>query len=55
MTKSFDVYKMLAWKAFQRVKPKGGSPGVDQESKSSFCRVVPPRHLHLDAATSKRF
>ena len=36
MTKSFDVPKMLVWKAFQRVKTKGGSPGVDQESIEEF-------------------
>ena len=36
MTKSFEIPKMLVWKAFQRVKANGGSAGVDKESIEEF-------------------
>jgi RNA-directed DNA polymerase len=36
MTKPFAISKALVWKAFQRVKAKGGSAGVDDESIAKF-------------------
>lgn len=38
MTKPFEISKALVWKAFQRVKAKGGSAGVDGESIEAFER-----------------
>jgi RNA-directed DNA polymerase len=36
MTKPFEIPKQLVWKAFQRVKANGGSPGVDDERIEEF-------------------
>lgn len=36
MTKPFAIPKALVWEAFQRVKAKGGSAGVDGESIEEF-------------------
>lgn len=36
MTKSFEIPKALVWNAFKRVKAKGGSAGVDQQSIEEF-------------------
>lgn len=36
MTKPFEIPKQLVWKAFQRVKANGGSPGVDEEKIEEF-------------------
>jgi RNA-directed DNA polymerase len=36
MTKPFEISKALVWKAFQQVKAKGGSAGVDGESIEAF-------------------
>lgn len=36
MTKPFEIPKQLVWKAFQRVKANGGSPGVDKEKIETF-------------------
>jgi RNA-directed DNA polymerase len=36
MTKPFEIQKQLVWKAFQRVKANGGSPGVDEERIEEF-------------------
>ena len=40
MTKPFNIPQGLVWKAFQRVKAKGGSAGVDQESIEQFERKL---------------
>lgn len=34
--KSFDIPKALVWEAYQRVKAKGGAPGVDRETIEKF-------------------
>ncbi len=36
MTRPFVIPKRLVWEAFQRVKAKGGSAGVDRESIEAF-------------------
>jgi RNA-directed DNA polymerase len=40
MTKPFIIPQRLVWEAFQRVKAKGGSAGVDQESIEQFERKL---------------
>lgn len=36
ITKSFEIPKILVWKAFQHVKANGGSAGIDGESIEEF-------------------
>ena len=36
MTKPYSISKKLVWEAYQSVKEKGGSSGVDQESIERF-------------------